>query len=166
MMSGLMASCMKFSNGSQDVEGWKPVYISKDKAFVVTAEGPRDFASPGKMFLYQNLIFVTDNGEGVHIIDNTDPAKPKKVAFVSIPGVVDAAVKDGILFADNFTDLVAVDVRDVNNITFAKRVKDVYPIENQLYPEYATGYFECVDTTKGYVQRWVKTTLHNPKCYR
>jgi hypothetical protein len=129
-------------------------------------EGPRSFADPGKMFLYQNFIYVTDYGTGVHVIDNSDPANPTKVAFVVIPGVVDAAVKSGIMYADNFKDIVAFDVKNVSNITFTKRVKDVYPLTNQFYPEFASGYFECVDTTKGYVLRWEKTILNSPKCYR
>ena len=150
----------------QEKEGWKPVYIAKDKAKIIEARGPQAFEYPGKMFLYQDLIFVTDQGEGVHIIDNSDPSHPKKVAFVAIPGVVDAAVKDNVLYADNFTDLVALDIHNLNDIHLTKRMKDIYPVENQLYPAFASGYFECVDTTKGYVLRWVKATLQNPKCYR
>jgi len=161
-----MASCTKEPVKTTYVEGYKPVYISKTNAYKVKAENPTTFSYPGKMFLYQNYIYVTDLGYGVHIIDNSNPSKPKKVAFISIPGVVDAAVKNGVLYADNFTDLVAFDVSDVSNIQYKNRVKDLYPLENQLYPNFATGYFECADTTKGYVLRWEKATLESPKCYR
>lgn len=168
MLVLIASSCYKSDDLSvpKNIEGYKPIYISKDKAYVVGVEAPRVFGDPGKMFLYQNYILVTDEGSGVHIIDNVNDSMPTKIAFISIPGVVDAAVKNGVLYADNFTDLVAFDVSNMANITFAKRVKDIYPVTNQFYPEFATGYFECVDTTKGYVLRWEKTNLQSPKCYR
>jgi len=166
IMAVFFASCTKEPEKTTYVEGYKPVYISKVKAYEVKAESPTTFSQPGKMFLYQNFIYVTDLGNGVHIIDNSNPANPKKVAFIAIPGVVDAAVKNGVLFADNFTDLVAFDVSDVTNIHYKNRVKDIYPLENQMYPNFATGYFECADTTKGYVLRWEKTMLTSPKCFR
>ncbi|MBN2745581.1 MAG: hypothetical protein JXR34_02560 [Bacteroidales bacterium] len=164
----LITGCVETDSYSPvgQVEGYKPVYISKDKAYVTGVETTRLFSEPGKMFMYQTYIYVTDLGNGVHIIDNSNPANPVKVAFISIPGVVDAAVKNGIMYADNFADLVAFDVSDVSNITFKKRVKGIYPLTSQFYPEFSTGYFECVDTTKGYVLRWEKTILNNPKCYR
>lgn len=164
----VLSSCTDDSSISspKSAEGYKPVYISTDKAFLLDVQSPQSFTDPGKMFLYQNFIYVTDYGYGVHVIDNSDPSNPTKVAFISIPGVADAAVKNGYMYADNFTDIVTFDVRNVNNISFEKRVKNVYPLQNQMYPPFATGYFECVDTTKGYVLRWEKTILHNPKCYR
>ena len=135
-------------------------------AFEISSEAPQLFVNPGKMFLQPNLIYITDLGLGVHIIDNSDPYNPTKLAFISIPGVRDAVVKDGILFADNITDIVSIDISNLSQIQLTNRLKDIYPIENQYYPGSATGYFECVDTTKGYVIRWEKRMLENPKCYR
>ena len=162
----IMAGCTKSSEDQTNIEGYKPIYIDKVAAFDVSASGPVAFESPGKMFLWQNFIYVTDIGYGVHIIDNSDPSKPNKLAFISIPGVKDAAVKNGTLLADNFTDLVAFDNTDVSNITLSKRLKGLYPFDGQFYPEFGTGYFECADTTNGYVLKWEKAMLNNPKCYR
>ena len=147
-------------------EGYKPVYISKDKAFIIKAEQPTILLNPGKLFLYNNYIFITDKGSGVHIINNTNPASPTKLKFISIPGVKDVVVKNGVLFADNITDLIALDISDLSNITVKKRIKDVYPLEDQFYPDGVSGYFECVDPDKGYVLRWEKAILENAKCYK
>ena len=162
----VLASCTKKSQEDTYADGYKPVYISKELAFVISSNGPKAFTSPGKMFLYQNFIYITDNGTGVHIIDNSDPVNPVKLAFISIPGVRDVVVKNNILLADNFTDLISLDVSDVANIQFKKRLQDIYPMENQLYPDFATGSFECADTSYGYVLTWERATLKNPKCYR
>ncbi len=168
MLALFATSCQKTESNSspKSVLGYKPIYVAKSEAFLLTVKGPQAFTAPGKLFLYQNYIYMTDKGNGVHVIDNSNPVNPKKVAFIAIPGVVDAAVKSGIMYADNLSDLVAFDVSDVTNITFKTRVKDVYPLTSQFYPEFATGYFECVDTTKGYVIGWEESTLNYPKCYR
>ncbi|MCF8299108.1 MAG: hypothetical protein K9J13_16285 [Saprospiraceae bacterium] len=165
--SVLLFGCTK-NNGNSGFtgEGYKPVYISKDEAFTIQAKSPTDLISPGKMYLYNNEIYITDKGLGVHIINNANPAVPKKVKFISIPGVKDVVVKNGVLYADNMTDLIALDISDLSNITLKKRIKDIYPIEDQFYPETVGGYFECVDPSKGYVLRWEKTQIVNAKCYR
>jgi len=159
-------SCDLEKGPDHEEEGYKPVYIDKNVAFLIEPSGPAILEDPGKMYLYNQFIYIVDKGTGVHIIDNTTPSNPKKLKFISIPGVHDAVVKNDILYVDNFTDLVSLDISDLSNITITKRVKNMYPLENQLYPEFATGYFECVDTTRGYVHRWERVTLIDPKCYR
>lgn len=162
----LFIGCSKRSDDTTNIEGYKPIYISKETAFDIKPEGPAAFVRPGKMFLYSNYIFVTDKGLGVHIIDNSKPSNPAKIAFISIPGVEDATVKNGSLLANNITDLVSIDISDLSNIKYSSRAKNVFPYQNQLYPSFASGYFECADTTDNYVIGWEKAILKNPKCYR
>ncbi len=159
-------SCIKDEIQTGTFEGYKPVYIDKTEAFIVKVSSPAVLENPGKMYLYNNYIYIVDNGKGVHIVNNIDPANPQKIKFIAIPGVVDCAVKNDVLYADNITDLIALDISDLANINVSKRIKNIYPLENQLYPDFVTGYFECVDTLRGYVLRWEKAMLTNPKCYR
>lgn len=167
LFSLFISSCIESDDYNVgEIEGYAPVYISRDKAFSTSVKAPQSIDSPGKMYLYNNFIYVSDRGKGVHIIDNSIPTSPVKLKFIEIPGVNDVVVKNGILYADNLTDLVAFDISDLANINLTKRVKNVYPTSIQLYPDFATGYFECVDTNLGYVTNWVKKTLKNPKCYR
>ena len=44
------------------------------------------------------------------MIDNSNPSTPVIIAFIPIPGNVDIAVVDNILYADNYIDLVALDI--------------------------------------------------------
>lgn len=167
ILSLFFTSCIESDNFNiGEIEGYAPVYVSKENAYKTEVKSPQSIAIPGKIYLYNNYVYVTDKGKGVHIIDNTNPSSPVKLKFIEIPGVNDVVVKSGILYSDNLTDLVAFDISDLSNITLTKRVKDVYPTKNQMYPEFATGYFDCVDTNLGYVTNWVKKTLKNPKCYR
>ena len=52
----------------------------------IKAESPRDLKAPGKIYALGNYLFINEKQEGIHVIDNTDPANPQKITFWSIPG--------------------------------------------------------------------------------
>lgn len=87
----------------------------------------------GKIYIYNDYLFINEPNEGIHIYNNVNPGAPVNVGFLQIPGNVDLAIHNNILYADNFIDLLAFDISNMNNIKQVKRVTDVF---NQLY---ATG---------------------------
>lgn len=145
-------------------EGYRPVYISKDKAYNIVSSPRRNIQNPGKIYIKDPFIYVIEKGDGIHVIDNSDPESPELIHFITVPGIKDIAIKNTFLYADNFTDIVVVDIKDYSEAELVKRIQGVYPLKYQMYPPYDC-WFECVDTTKGYVKYWVKTTLNDPKCY-
>lgn len=145
--------------------GLKPIYTSEAEAFDIQVQSSQKMLKPGKIYIYNNYLFVNEKGKGIHVINNANPSSPNKIAFISVPGCYDMAVKGNVMYVDNFTDIVALDISNVNNVTVLKRVKDVIKATNYMYPENYSGYFECIDTTKGYVIGWEETTLIDPKCY-
>lgn len=96
---------------------------------------PRNIEKPGKIYVYNDLIFVNDVFKGVHVIDNSTPASPKAKAYLKIPGNVDISVKNDFLYADSAIDLVVFDISDINNIKIANRLKDVFNIYDYQIPE-------------------------------
>ena len=67
-----------------------PVYKSKDEVYAnIKSNPPRTIESPGKIFLYGNYVFLNETDKGVHIIDNSDPAKPVEKAFAPPYLIVD-----------------------------------------------------------------------------
>jgi len=89
-------------------------------------EVARELKSPGKMYFYNNIIFVNELKEGIHIIDNSNPDSPQNVGFVNIPGNVDIAAKDGFLYADSYMDLLTLDIRDIDNIKETCREENIF----------------------------------------
>ena len=63
----------------------------------------------GKIWLDGNRLFVNAPQRGVQVMDNTNTRRPANVGFVAIPGNVDMAVIDHIMYANHFDDLVAFD---------------------------------------------------------
>lgn len=93
----------------------------------------KDIQEPGKIYVYDNYIFVNDI-KGIHIIDNSNPRFPKKIKFISIPGNEDISVKDNYLFADSATDLVVFDISNKNMINEVERLEDVFNVYNFQVP--------------------------------
>ncbi|MBK6979612.1 MAG: hypothetical protein IPH28_23050 [Cytophagaceae bacterium] len=76
----------------------------------VAVEAPRELENPGKIYAYGNYLLIGETKKGIHIIDNSVPSSPKKLSFLKIPGVIDMAIKDNVLYVDSYTDLVAFDI--------------------------------------------------------
>lgn len=75
-----------------------------------SVQPPRSIVHNGKILTAGPLLFVNERYQGIHVIDNSDPTWPKRLCFLTIPGTVDMSFKDGVLFADNTVDLLAIEV--------------------------------------------------------
>ena len=94
----------------------------------ITPQAPRDIQDPAKIYAYGTYLFISEKFQGVHVIDNANPARPVNLGFIRIPGCVDLAVKGTTLFADNATDLIGIDVSDPTNVREISRVRDAFPV--------------------------------------
>jgi len=111
-----------------------PVYESKDAVLAnIKSNTSKTIQSPGKIFIYNNYIFLNELDKGVHIIDNTNPSNPLVKAFINIPGNVDIAVKGNTLYADMYTDLLSIDITDPMNVKLLKSVANIFPERNYSY---------------------------------
>jgi hypothetical protein len=133
----------------------EPVYLAYEdlRSSLKVAEG-QEIVHPGKIYFKDNYIFVNEYQKGIHVINNSNPEAPEIVRFIEIPGNVDLAVKDDILYADSYIDLVAIDISDMNNIKEVKRIPDAFPY---MIPVCENGVAEFVDERLGVVTGW-KTT--------
>lgn len=151
------------------IEGYRPVYGSYSEREIINSTSPQAIKKPGKIYYKDGYLFINEINQGVHVFDNKNPASPVNIGFISIPGNIDIAIKGSTLYADNYRDLVAINISDPANVKVVKRITGVFPDNTVNYPEFALEdkiYFDCVDASKGYVKYWEKATLKNPKCYR
>ena len=86
----------------------------------------QDLENPGKIYVKDNYLFINEVKKGIHIIDNTNPSLPKAISFIQILGNVDIAVKGNILYADSYTDFVALDISNPNAVKEVSRTKEVF----------------------------------------
>ena len=144
--------------------GYKPQYVSLAQIENITGGSPRTLRNPGRVLVYNNLLVVNELFEGVHIIDNTDPRNPLPLAFISILGCVEIDLKGSILYADNYTDLVTIDISNLSTVQVTSRTRNVFV--PTAYPPASDAYFECPNSLQGVVVGWTYEELNNPGCYR
>jgi hypothetical protein len=89
----------------------------------------KDIQNPGKIYYKHPYLFINERYKGVHIINNSDPSKPKKEGFIVAPGCLDMAVKGDAMYLDNSVDLVCIDLNGMNlsGMKVTKRITKVFP---------------------------------------
>lgn len=92
----------------------------------IAAEGPRSLCDPGQIYYFRDYLYIQERGEGLHILDNSDPTAPAAIAFLPIDGVESLAIRNGILYANQYVDIVTFDVSDPVNPRFLERTEDVF----------------------------------------
>ncbi len=122
----------------------RPLTISKAE-FKTSVDiiSPLPIKESGKIYAYQDYIFVNDKYRGVHVIDNSNPNSPKKISFIKIAGNVDISIKDNYLYADSLMDLIVLDISDINNIKIVNRLENVLR-DNVVWPA-EVDFFESVN---------------------
>lgn len=100
--------------------------VASIREMVVAKELPRSINIPGKIYIYNDYLFINEPNKGIHIIDNSNPAKPQFISFINIPGNADLAVNNNVLYADSYIDLLAFDITNPKDVKLIKRVEDVF----------------------------------------
>jgi hypothetical protein len=130
-----------------------PVYMSRHElknAVKVTQSS--EIVHPGKIYFKDNYIFINEPLSGIHVIDNSNPAMPSVIGFIQIPGNIDLAIKENILYADSYVDLIALDISDINNIHEVARLDSIFPYT--LPPITEDLPIGLIDYDKGIVVGW------------
>jgi hypothetical protein len=135
-----------------------PVYMSyEDLRSAVKMTEAREMNNPGKIYFKDQYIFINEKMEGVHVYDVSDPANPQNKGFIEITGNVDIAIKDNILYADSYVDLVSIDVSSFTAIAEVGRVEKVFPYTLPKYNEKLP--VAKLDETKGVVIGWEEKSV-------
>ncbi len=168
MLAAIFSACRDTTKELVSYKANVPVYMSfSDFRTSFAKTSPAEITNPGKMYFKDDYLFVNEYEKGIHVIDNSDPSKPKKVAFYKILGNVDMAIRGNILFADSYIDLVSIDITDVENPVEKSRLQNVFPeikpVGDVYYP------YSSVDKSKGVIVDWQVKTIteeHEAGWYR
>ncbi len=149
----------------RDIEGMRPIYADSAD-FLITKNEARTPQKAGKIYVYGNVLLINEVNEGIHVVDNSDISNPQNLFFIQIPGNTDIAVKDGLIYANNHTDMVVLEISE-NTFQEVGRVQNLFfEEEENRYPRQHDIYFECIDESKGRVIGWKKEIISSPQCYK
>ena len=162
-----LCSCVDntFDSVPSNVQAYVPVYADTNHRGPMAIEATRPVTNAGKIYVYGNYIFQNEINQGVHIIDNSDPAQPVKKAFLTIPFNTEMAIRSGHLYANSISDLLVIDMTDPLHPVVVSTIKHAFPLVAQTHPPEA-GYFVCPDPSKGVVVDWKFETVDKATCRR
>ncbi|MDX1937829.1 MAG: hypothetical protein SFU21_11975 [Flavihumibacter sp.] len=166
LLPALLAfNCTPPEPPSSSTEAWVPVYAPVKNITDISINAPAATSRAGKIYAYGSYLFQNDLGTGIHVVDNSNPAAPKKIAFLQIPLCTEIAIKNGYLYTNNGPDLVVLNLANPANASFVKRIKDAFPVVQSNYPP-NSGAFVCPDPSKGIVIDWVLQSNIKATCRR
>lgn len=131
----LLTGCLKdHCTHTAQYKNYTPVYqtLSAIRKEVKSGE-PRALQQTGKIFYHNGYLFLNELNKGIHVIDDRNPASPKNIGFINIPGNIDMAVRGNILYADSYIDMVAIDISNPLDAKVTSRVKNVFPLRTYNY---------------------------------
>ena len=137
----------------------EPIFMATStfRNSVKVTAGPQKITSIGKMCFYNNYLYISEPEKGIHIINNTDPTNPQQTGFIELLGNADLAIRNGLLYADSYIDLVWFDVSNPALPELKGRLDSIFPnafpmTQNQYGIDYTVSY---PTTNKGIIIGWV-----------
>ena len=165
-LTGIITSCKPYDpdpdTPPQQIEGYAPVYADANDA-AIRSEAPRDIDKGGKIYIKDNILYQVETGKGIHVINIAQPDAPQKLRFLHIIGCQEVSIIGNNLYTNNLNDLIVINIQDINNINEVDRITNTFHLVDVNRPP-TTGWFECIDPSKGTVVGWEMKTLYSPKC--
>lgn len=93
---------------------------------------PRYLVNAGKVFASGDLLFIGEQGEGIHVFDNSDPKLPNNLYFINIPYINEFYVKDDRIYAVSLYDLIKINMSNKDEPVVERRLTNTFgtPIIN------------------------------------
>jgi hypothetical protein len=106
----------------------EPVFMSAVafRSSVKVSTVPRTIVNYGKMCFYQGYLYISESEKGIHIIDNQNPTNPQKIGFIELLGNADLSIRNGLLYADSYVDLVWFEISNPALPTLKGRLENVF----------------------------------------
>jgi len=135
---------------------YEPILMLRsDMEAAVKLSEPRPIESPGKIWLYNDLILLIEQYKGIHIIDNSNPAASKTIGFIQVDGCTDIAMKGDIVYANNAVDMIGIKANgNYSSIEVVSRNRNSLPIISSPDP-WGDWYFYEKLPANTIIVRWV-----------
>lgn len=136
----------------------EPIFMSSEsfRSSVKVTSEPKPIDVLGKICFYEGYLYISEPEKGIHIIDNRTPSNPSIIGFIELIGNADMTIRNGLLYADSFIDLVWFDVSNPSAPTLKGRLENVFTsalpvIENNYGIDYNMAYG---NESKGVIIGW------------
>ncbi len=87
-------------------------------------EPSKEIVNPGKIYIGEDFILIGEEGEGIHVVDNSNPSNPVQTNFINIPGNKEFFVEGDKLYAESIYDFLKIDISNLNAPSLESRALD------------------------------------------
>jgi hypothetical protein len=129
LLAGLLMDCSFDSMQTLNYIINEPVFISGSefRNSVKVTNDVHELSNYGKICFYKGYIYISDPGKGIYIINNTDLSKPQMAGYIELTGNYDLTIRNDLLYADAWIDLVWFDVSNPSLPTLKGRIENIFP---------------------------------------
>ena len=129
----------------------------------------RPITDAGKIFIGEDFLLIGEEGEGIHVFDNTVPENPVNIGFINIFGSREFYLAGNDLSAESVYDMVKIDLTNIRQPQLVSRVNDAFatPVENStgeqlvgFSHETVTEEFDINDSRLQEIRRSINKTLY------
>ena len=127
-------ACTPWEQPAPPKSAYQPILISREEANneITVLPAKPSINNAGNFYKYLNFIFVIEKGEGIHIINNSNPDFPVDMGFLYIRNVTDIAIRGSNMYVNQSVDLVILNIQNINDIVVSGRIKN---FANDLPPD-------------------------------
>lgn len=109
-----LPGCLK-DKVTETYQLFQPVYTPKSTVLAaINGDAGTAISRTGQIYVKGSYVYLNDPNKGIHIFDNSDPAHPVQTAFLNIPGNLNIGIRNNILYADMYSDVLSIDISNVH----------------------------------------------------
>ena len=86
----------------------------------------KELVNPGKIYVSDDLLLIGEEGEGIHVYDNSDPENPTATSFIQIPSNREFYVHNNSIYAESIYDMLKIDISDKSAPRLTNRVENAF----------------------------------------
>ncbi|MDR0683177.1 MAG: hypothetical protein LBG15_15245 [Dysgonamonadaceae bacterium] len=139
LLAGLLMDCNFDSLQTLNYSINEPVFISgtEFRNSVKVTDNVHELSNYGKICFYKGYIYISDPGKGIYIVNNRNPSKPQMTGYIELTGNYDLTIRNDLLYADAWIDLVWFDISNPSLPVPAGRIENIFP---NAFPVTQNGY--------------------------
>jgi len=156
-----MTSCFEYVDGGEEFIPREPINYNDYQAInysrseidqTVKLMPPQEMINSGKIYVFNDMLFVGEERKGFHVFDNSDQRNPQKIKFIQVLGSTDLSIRNDVLYVNQAADLIALRYdASQDSLQLMKRVPN-------SFPEYRSPYgYSGTHSQDSITVGWVKT---------
>jgi hypothetical protein len=108
---------------------YKAVVMSRENfENAVGTFAPQNITKSGKIYIFDNFLFISEVNDGFHVFNYQDPTNPIPVKYIKAPGATDLAIRNGVLYINQATDLITLKYNEQTlSFDLMHRNENVFP---------------------------------------